>query len=81
MSKQRNTFQYQISQISDLEDTVDDLPKYDEYITLHNAQVIGVAELDTNRACLNCKARVKPQMPPLGKCSCDDCLMIQLFEL
>ena len=72
---------FQISQISDLEDTVDDIPKDDEYITLHNAQVIGVAELDTYRACLNCKARVEPQTPPLGKCSRDDCLMIQLFEL
>lgn len=46
---------FKISPISDLQDTVDDIPKDDEYIKLHDAQVIGVTELDTYRACLTVK--------------------------
>ena len=66
---------------NDLEDTVDEIPADDEHTTLYNPQIIGVTDLDNYRSCLQCKARVEPQTPPLGKCTKEDCLMIQLFDL
>ena len=44
---------------------------------LHHVSIVGVLHLDTVRACLNCKGRVEPQTPPLGKCSRPDCQMMQ----
>ena len=43
---------------------------------LHHVSIV-VLHLDTVRACLNCKGRVEPQTPPLGKCSRPDCQMMQ----
>ena len=44
-----------------------------ECTTINNVQVIGVPLLDKYRACLQCKARVEPLTPPLGKCTKADC--------
>ena len=64
--------------VNDLEDTVDEIPTDDEHTTLYNPQII---DLDNDRPCLQCKARVEPQTPPLGKCTKEECLMIQLHDL
>ena len=73
---------FEITIINDLEDTVDEIPTDDEHTTLYNPQIIGVTDLDNYRSCLQCKARVvEPQTPPLGKCTKEDCLMIQLYDL
>ena len=48
-------------------------------VVLHDVTI--VLHLDTVRACLNCKGRVEPQMPPLGKCSRPDCRMMQRYDL
>ena len=48
---------------------------------LHNVTIVGVLHLDTARVCLNCKGRVEPQTPPLGKCSRPDCQMMQRYDL
>lgn len=48
---------------------------------LSDAQIIGVPQLDTYKACLQCKARVEPQETPLGQCSKLDCLMLQRYDL
>ena len=53
----------------------------EEEITLHNVTIIGVPRLDTHKACLQCKARVEPLTPPLGRCSKPDCKMLQRFDL
>ena len=53
----------------------------EEEITLHNVTIIGVPHLDTHKACLQCKARVEPLTPPLGRCSKPDCKMLQRFDL
>ena len=53
----------------------------EEEVTLHNVVIIGVPHLDTQKACLQCKARVKPITPPLGRCSKPECKMIQRFDL
>lgn len=49
----------------------------DVSVTITNARIIGVIQLDKYRACLKCKARVEPLNPPLGRCSKSDCLMTQ----
>ena len=46
-----------------------------------NAQIIGVPQLDSYKACLQCKARVEPLTLPLGRCSKDNCAMIQRHDL
>ena len=48
-------------------------------VVLHDVTI--VLHLDTVRACLNCKGRVEPQTPPLGKCSRPDCRMMQRYDL
>ena len=53
----------------------------DDDITLQNVTIIGVPLLDTHRACLQCKARVEPLTPPLGRCSRADCKMMQRYDL
>ena len=79
LSMPKNDFS--ITLIDDLEDTVDEIPTDDEHTTIYNAIIIGVAELDNYRSCLQCRARVEPQTPPLGKCTRADCHMIQLFDM
>ena len=53
----------------------------DSEVVLHDVTIVGVLHLDTLRACLNCKGRVEPQTPPLGKCSRPDCQMMQRYDL
>ena len=36
---------------------------------IHNAQVIGVSQLDSYKSCIRCKACVEPLTSPLGRCS------------
>ena len=69
---------FEITIINDLEDTVDEIQTDDEHTTLYNPQIIGVTDLDNYRSCLQCKARVEPQTPPLGKYTKEDC---QLYDL
>ena len=71
---------FEIYQIDDIENTIQPQPS-DEITTLHNVQVIGVQQLDSYKCCLQCKARVESMTPPLGKCTKDDCLMMQLYDL
>ena len=47
----------------------------------YNVQVIGVPQLDNYKSCLQCRAHVEPLSPPLGNCTKEDCLMMQLFNL
>ena len=72
---------FEISPIDNIENTVKPLPNDDEYTTIYNVQVIGVLQLDNYKSCLQCRARVEPLSPPLGKCTKEDCLMMQLFDL
>ena len=48
---------------------------------LFEAQIVGVPGLELYNACLKCKARVEPLTPPLGRCSKDDCAMMQRFDM
>ena len=53
----------------------------EEEVTLHNVVIIGVPQLDKHKACLQCKARVEPLTPPLGRCSKSECKMLQRFDV
>lgn len=41
----------------------------DEITMIKNITIIGVPHLDKYKGCLQCKARVEPLTPPLGRCS------------
>ena len=45
-----------------------------------DAQVIAVLQLEAYRVCLQCKARVEPQVLPFDRCSRSGCEMMQRFE-
>ena len=71
----------QIVSIEDIGDVVEDnelLDEPDEEI--RDAQIVGVAELNTYKACLRCKARVEPSSP-LGRCSKSECAMLQRYDM
>ena len=72
---------FEITPIENIDNTATPPSVDDEYTTIRRVQIIGVTQLHTYKSCLQCKARVEPQTPPLGKCTKEDCLMIQLFEL
>ena len=72
---------FEITPIDDIQNVVNEVLDDDEVTVIQNPQIIGVIELDNYRSCLQCKARVEPQTPPLGKCTREDCLMIQLFDI
>ena len=55
----------QINDIENVQQTSDD----SNNSTIENAQIIGVQQLDSYRACLRCNARVEPQTPPLARCT------------
>ena len=66
-----------ITPIEDIDNTVTPPETDEEYTTIHHVQIIGISHLDTYKSCIQCKARVEPQTPPLAKCTNEDCLMIQ----
>ena len=70
-----------ITPIADVKDVVDAPPKQEETTTINNVQIVGVPALNIYKACLQCKARVEPCTPPFGKCSKEDCNMIQRYDL
>ena len=53
----------------------------EEEVTLYNVVIIAVPHWVTHKACLQCKARVEPLTPPLGRCSKPKCKMLQRFNL
>ena len=48
---------------------------------LFEAQVIGVVHLQNYKVCLQCKARVEPATPPLGRCSKPGCAILQRYDI
>ena len=48
---------------------------------IHSALIVGVPQLDTYKSCLRCKARVEPANLPLGRCSKDECQMLQRYNV
>ena len=62
----------QITEINDM-GNVELRPTDDEDDTLNNEisspQIIAVPHFDSYMACLQCKARIEPLTPPLGRCS------------
>ena len=71
----------EIHPISDIGKVKDSEEITDHIETIVNAVIIAVIQLDSYRSCLRCKARVEPCSPPLGRCSKQDCAMLQLFDV
>ena len=53
----------------------------DQETTITDAQIVGVPLLDSNKACLLCKARVEQLTPPKGKCTKAGSEVLQHYEL
>ncbi len=47
--------------------------------TIEKAEIVAVQQLDKFRSCLRCKARVEPLRNNLGRCSKEDCQMLQKY--
>ena len=58
-----------------------DSSKFEIVNCLHDVQIVGVPQFHSYNTCLQCKARVEPLTPPLGRCSKPDCGMIQQFDV
>ena len=61
--------------------TVIEATPEEEETTIDSVQIVGVPLLDMYKACLQCKARVEPMTPPLGKCTKANCDMVQCYDL
>ena len=74
---------FEICLIHDLPNTITPSSNNDDeqFTAISQVQVIGVPQVDIYRSCLQCKARVEPCTPPLGKCKKGECQMMQLFDL
>ena len=48
---------------------------------LQDVQIVGIPQLHSYNASLQCMARVEPLTPPLGRCSKPDCGMIQQLDI
>jgi len=72
---------FHISKADDIEVNVTDDPDVEEdKVTLTDVNIVGVPMIDAYKSCLQCKARVEPITPPLGKCTKQDCAMIQNYD-
>ena len=67
--------------VTDLGNVSEAPPDEEDTTTIQNVLIVGVPSLDIYKACLLCKARVEPLSPPMGKCSKQDCNMIQRYDL
>ena len=66
-----------IISIDDIREISGDVSNNPGVFEMHNAQIVGVLQLDSYKSCLRCKARVEPLTPPLGRCSNTECSMMQ----
>ena len=47
---------------------------------ISDAEVVGVVHLEQYKSCLRCKARVEPANRGLGRCSKEECKMLQKYN-
>ena len=50
-------------------------------LTIFDAEIVGVQQLERHRRCLRCKARVEPLESGLGRCSKEECQMLQRYDV
>ena len=60
--------------------TLNDNSEDDETV-IYKAQIVAVPQLNKYHACLRCKARVEPCDVPFGRCSREDCGMLQRYDI
>ena len=70
----------EVTPIDDIRVVVEQADTKDE-VTVQNVTIIGVPHLDIYKACLQCKARVEPLTPLLGRCSRGDCQILQRYDI
>ena len=46
---------------------------------VNHVEIVGVKYLNKYRSCMRCKARVEPCNAVLGRCSKEDCTMLQKY--
>jgi len=74
---------YEIVPIDDIGDIVLSTCDVTEHLKteLLDPVISAVSSLDSYKACIWSKAMVELQYPPLGRCSKDDCSMMQRYDL
>ena len=71
----------EITSIEDIGETVpNDEVLQEDCEELTDAEIVGVAYLEQYRSCLRRKARVEPANRGLGRCSKDECKMLQKYD-
>ncbi len=70
-----------ICEIDDIVDNVEFQEPEIESTHIKLARIVAVQELNKYRCCLSCKARVEPVMEGLGRCSKEDCQMLQKYDV
>ena len=69
-------------EVEDIGNTVAYAPDLQENsTTITSAEIVAVPELDKYKGCLCCKARVEPLDSGLGRCSKEDCQMLQKYDV
>ena len=58
----------------------DDEVLQDHEEEIADAEVVGVVYLEKYRSCLRCKARVEPASGRMGRCSKEECKMLQKYD-
>ena len=48
---------------------------------IYNATIIGVKDLGSNKICIRCNARVEPTKSNQGRCTKEDCRMLQRYDM
>ena len=71
------------SQIIPIEDIghVCTLTEDDKSTEIYNATIIGVNDIESHKTCLRCNARVEPTTSSLGRCTKQDCHMLQRYDM
>ena len=69
-------------EVEDIGNTVAYAPDlHENSTTITSAEIIAVPELGKYKGCLRCKARVEPLDSGLGRCSKEDCQMLQKYDV
>ena len=71
------------SEIIPIGDIGEVCPDVDETKTtqIYNATIIGVQDLGSHKICIRCNARVEPTLSKQGRCTKQDCHMLQRYDV
>lgn len=79
------SIQKQGSEILPIQEEMDDIAssndKNNDDEVILNSAIIGVSKLDSYKVCMRCKVHVEPSDDTTGRCSKEDCMMLQRYDI